>query len=263
MVRTTEPYTVTQLRLQSSTHHSIEATALEATVAYAFFSVRGSILGSPAYLAFLLVPKIQMDSSQSAVLGGNGGNGTLNSQTNDTPASAAGADDSMQKLNQVSNSIQKTLGLIHQLYLTVSTFNAAFQTPLLQRINALVAELDSMVKFAEKCNIQVPMEVVNLIDDGKNPDEFTKDVINNCIAKNQMTKGKTDALKSLRKHLLEELEQNFPCEVESFRENRAAATAVRVETSGTGTKRTAKWRREVRLFSSRLFVNDESVSSNR
>ncbi|XP_047176153.1 mediator of RNA polymerase II transcription subunit 10b [Vigna umbellata] len=169
-----------------------------------------------------------MDSLQSTALGGNGGsggNGTLISQTNDMTASAAGADDSMQKLNQVSNSIQKTLGLIHQLSLTVSTFNAAFQMPLLQRINGLVVELDNMVKLAEKCNIQVPMEVVNLIDDGKNPDEFTKDVINSCIAKNQITKGKTDALKSLRKHLLEELEQNFPDEVETFRESRAAAAA--------------------------------------
>ena len=35
----------------------------------------------------------------------------------------------------------------------------------------------------------------SLIDDGKNPDEFTKDVINSCIAKNQITKGKTDAFK--------------------------------------------------------------------
>lgn len=36
---------------------------------------------------------------------------------------------------------------------------------------------------------------LSLIDDGKNPDEFTRDIINNCIAKNQITKGKTDALK--------------------------------------------------------------------
>lgn len=35
----------------------------------------------------------------------------------------------------------------------------------------------------------------SLIDDGKNPDEFTRDVINSCIAKNQVTKGKTDAFK--------------------------------------------------------------------
>jgi mediator of RNA polymerase II transcription subunit 10 len=37
--------------------------------------------------------------------------------------------------------------------------------------------------------------VLSLIDDGKNPDEFTRDVINSCIAKNQVTKGKTDAFK--------------------------------------------------------------------
>lgn len=52
-----------------------------------------------------------------------------------------------------------------------------------------------MAKLSEKCNIQVPMEVLNLIDDGKNPDEFTRDVLNSCIAKNQITKGKTDAFK--------------------------------------------------------------------
>ena len=36
---------------------------------------------------------------------------------------------------------------------------------------------------------------VSLIDDGKNPDEFTRDVLNSCIAKDQITKGKTDAFK--------------------------------------------------------------------
>ena len=35
----------------------------------------------------------------------------------------------------------------------------------------------------------------SLIDDGKNPDEFTRDMLNGCIAKNQITKGKTDAFK--------------------------------------------------------------------
>lgn len=69
------------------------------------------------------------------------------------------------------------------------------------------------------------MEVVNFIDDGKNPDEFTRDVLNSCIAKNQITKGKTDAFKSMRKYLLEELEQAFPDEVENYREIRASSAA--------------------------------------
>lgn len=37
--------------------------------------------------------------------------------------------------------------------------------------------------------------VCSLIDDGKNPDEFTRDMLNSCIAKNQVIKGKTDAFK--------------------------------------------------------------------
>ncbi|EEF34504.1 mediator of RNA polymerase II transcription subunit 10b isoform X2 [Ricinus communis] len=164
-----------------------------------------------------------MDSSQNATVG-SGGNGMLPSQVNDTAAAAA-ADDPKQNLNNVINSIQKTLGLLHQLYLTVSSFNTASQLPLLQRLNGLVLELDKMAKLSEKCNIQVPLEVLNLIDDGKNPDEFTRDVINSCIAKNQVTKGKTDAFKGLRKHLLEELEQAFPDEVESYREIRAISAA--------------------------------------
>uniref|UniRef100_A0A1D1YP70 Mediator of RNA polymerase II transcription subunit 10 n=1 Tax=Anthurium amnicola TaxID=1678845 RepID=A0A1D1YP70_9ARAE len=167
-----------------------------------------------------------MESSQNSA--GNGGG----MNTPSTIAAAAtttttgnDADDPKQNLNQVINSIQKTLGLLHQLHLTVSSFNVASQLPLLQRLNALVAELDAMQKLGDNCNIQVPMEVVNLIDDGKNPDEFTRDVINSCITRNQVTKGKTDAFKSLRKHLLEELEQSFPDEVESYREIRASSAA--------------------------------------
>ncbi|ONM23023.1 Mediator complex subunit 10 CG5057-PA [Zea mays] len=93
-------------------------------------------------------------TAAAAAAAGNGG----------VQASGAGGerpeDASKQNLAQVTSSIQKTLGLLHQLNLTVSSFNSASQLPLLQRLNALVAELDTMQKLAEGCNIQVPMEVV-------------------------------------------------------------------------------------------------------
>lgn len=77
-------------------------------------------------------------------------------------------DSSKQNPNQVINSIEKTLGILH--YLSSNCNNVA-------NLNNLVLELDNMVKFREKChNIQVPMKVLNLIDDGKNPNEFTRDV---------------------------------------------------------------------------------------
>ncbi|KAJ0253267.1 Mediator of RNA polymerase II transcription subunit 10b [Hirschfeldia incana] len=171
-----------------------------------------------------------MDPSQNTSAAGIGGsNGTTTTtvmgyQTNDGTAATA-SEDSKENLNQVINSIQKTLGLLHQLHLTVSSFTPASQLHLLQRLNSLVSELNSMAKLSEKCNIQVPMEVLSLIDDGKNPDEFTRDVINSCVARNQVTKGKTDAFKDLRKHILEELEETFPEEVDKYREIRAASAA--------------------------------------
>ncbi|KAF6153707.1 hypothetical protein GIB67_000940 [Kingdonia uniflora] len=158
-----------------------------------------------------------MNSSQNFSANAVTGNGGV-IKTNDQ-------NDPKQNLNHVINSIQKTLGLLHQLNLTVSSFNVASQLPLLERLNVLVTELDTMQRLAKNCNIQVPMEVVSLIDDGKNPDEFTKDVINGCISRNQITKGKTEAFKGLRRHLLEELEQAFPDEVEAYREIRASSAA--------------------------------------
>ncbi|ONM23022.1 Mediator complex subunit 10 CG5057-PA [Zea mays] len=67
-------------------------------------------------------------TAAAAAAAGNGG----------VQASGAGGerpeDASKQNLAQVTSSIQKTLGLLHQLNLTVSSFNSASQLPLLQRL---------------------------------------------------------------------------------------------------------------------------------
>ncbi|EOA38551.1 hypothetical protein CARUB_v10010356mg [Capsella rubella] len=173
------------------------------------------------------------NTSSAAVIGGSGSNGTMRYQTNDGTSSVTAVDDSKENINQVVNSTEKILTLVHQLQLTLTSFTPASQLHLLQRLNLLVSELDNMDKLSEKCNFQVPMEVLNLIDDGKNPDDFMKEALNSCIARNQVTKGKTDAFKDLRKHILEELEQTFPDEVDIYREIRAnsAAEAKRVAQS--------------------------------
>ena len=80
-----------------------------------------------------------MDSSAATT--GGGGNSMMISQSTaaspvDSSATTAATsiDDPKQNLGQVINSIQKTLGVLHQLYLTVSSYNVASQLPLLQRM---------------------------------------------------------------------------------------------------------------------------------
>lgn len=75
-----------------------------------------------------------MEPAQKTSAGIGGSNGTMRYQTSDGSAAAAAVDDSKENLNQVINSIQKTLGLLHQLQLTVSSFTPASQLHLLQRL---------------------------------------------------------------------------------------------------------------------------------
>ncbi|XP_057858353.2 mediator of RNA polymerase II transcription subunit 10b [Cryptomeria japonica] len=150
-----------------------------------------------------------MDSQNPGGSAGNGG----------TPI------DLKHTVDPVSKSIQKSLGILHQLHCTVSSFNINSQLNLLERVNSLVGELDQMQKAAQNCDIQVPLEVIKLIDDGRNPDEYTKDIINKCIQRNQITKGKSEAFKNFRKQLLEELELTFPEEIEAYRELRSVSAA--------------------------------------
>ncbi|KAJ3692743.1 hypothetical protein LUZ60_011838 [Juncus effusus] len=171
-----------------------------------------------------------MEPSPPHLTAAGAGNGGLAAAaaavaSSDPTGGVSSSDEAKRNLEQVTDSIQKSLGILHQLHLTVSSFNVSSQHSLLERLNTLVTELDSMQKLSENCKIQVPMEVLNLIDDGKNPDEFTRDVLNNCIAKNQITKGKTDAFKGLRKYLLDDLDQAFPEEIEGYREARASSAA--------------------------------------
>ncbi|PRQ16694.1 hypothetical protein RchiOBHm_Chr7g0187021 [Rosa chinensis] len=116
--------------------------------------------------------EMQILLNSNAGSSGNGDNGKLVPQTNDT-AGETGVDEQNQNLNEVIKSTEKTLALIHQLYLTVSSFTTGSQLPLLERLNALAMELDNTAKLSDKYNFQVPME-------------------------------------SLREHQLEELDQAFP-----------------------------------------------------
>eukprot|EP00249_Psilotum_nudum_P009287 c21834_g1_i1 orf=63-725(+) len=126
-------------------------------------------------------------------------------------------------LEEISSSVQRSLALLHQLHCSVSSFTLPSQLVLLERLNGVVKELSFMHSAAQDCHIDVPIDVVRFIDEGRNPDEFTRDLINSCIERNQATKGKVDAFKLLRKHLLEEIEEAYPEETEAYRALRTAS----------------------------------------
>jgi mediator of RNA polymerase II transcription subunit 10 len=71
-----------------------------------------------------------MDQTQNTIAGIGEINGSIKTEIN----AIATVDDSNEKLNQIINSNQKILELLHQLKLTVSSFTPASQLHLLQRL---------------------------------------------------------------------------------------------------------------------------------
>lgn len=55
------------------------------------------------------------------------------------------------------------------------------------------------------------------IDQGRNPQLYTKDCIEKALTKNEQVKGKIDSYRKFKAHLLVELNGTFPNEITKYR----------------------------------------------
>lgn len=55
------------------------------------------------------------------------------------------------------------------------------------------------------------------IDQGRNPQLYTKDCIEKALAKNEQVKGKIDAYRKFKANMLLELSRTFPNELNKYR----------------------------------------------
>lgn len=100
----------------------------------------------------------------------------------------------------------------------VSDFQPQGQNVLNQKIQTMVTEMNEIDKMRSQIeNVHVPMEVFDYIDQGRNPNLYTKDCLEKALAKNEHVKGKTDNLKRFKAMLLVELSKVFPSEMEMYR----------------------------------------------
>lgn len=66
-------------------------------------------------------------------------------------------------------------------------------------------------------DVHVPFEVFDYIDQGKNPQLYTKDCIEKALMKNEEVKGKIDAYRKFKTNMLVELQKSFPNELNKYR----------------------------------------------
>lgn len=105
-----------------------------------------------------------------------------------------------------------------QIRIIVSDFQPQGQNVLNQKIQALVGGLQEIDKLKNQVqDVQVPLEVFEYIDQGRNPQLYTKDCIEKALNKNEEVKGKIDSYRKFKTNMLVELQKTFPKELNKYR----------------------------------------------
>lgn len=83
---------------------------------------------------------------------------------------------------------------------------------------SLVTGLQEVDKLKNQVqDVHVPLSVFDYIDQGKNPQLYTKDCIEKALNKNEEIKGKIDVYRKFKTNLMVELQKTFPNEVNKYR----------------------------------------------
>ncbi|GAB0097591.1 Mediator of RNA polymerase II transcription subunit 10 [Sergentomyia squamirostris] len=126
--------------------------------------------------------------------------------------------DCKNPLENLETNLEMFIENVRQIRIIVSDFQAQGQNVLNQKIQGLVTGLQEIDKLKGQVqNVHVPFEVFDYIDQGKNPQLYTKDCIDKARSKNEEVKGKIDAYRKFKANMLVELTKTFPNEMNKYR----------------------------------------------
>ncbi|XP_046993521.1 mediator of RNA polymerase II transcription subunit 10 [Schistocerca americana] len=121
-------------------------------------------------------------------------------------------------LENLETQLEMFIENVRQIRIIVGDFQPQGQNVLNQKIQTLVHGLQEIDKLKGQVqDVHVPLEVFDYIDQGRNPQLYTKDCIEKALAKNEQVKGKIDAYRKFKAHLLLELSNAFPNELAKYR----------------------------------------------
>ncbi len=121
-------------------------------------------------------------------------------------------------LDNLEQQLERSIENVRQIQIIVSDFQPQGQPALNQKLQTIVKDLQEVEKIRPKVSdIQVPLEVFDYIDNGRNPQLYTKDCMEKAVAKNEEVKGKIDAYRMFRARLMVELSTVFPKEINCYR----------------------------------------------
>uniref|UniRef100_A0A493TN42 Mediator of RNA polymerase II transcription subunit 10 n=1 Tax=Anas platyrhynchos platyrhynchos TaxID=8840 RepID=A0A493TN42_ANAPP len=108
-----------------------------------------------------------------------------------------------EKFDSLEEHLEKFVENIRQLGIIVSDFQPSSQAGLNQKLN--------------KKNQSSICSIFRYIDQGRNPQLYTKECLERALAKNEQVKGKIDTMKKFKSLLIQELTKVFPEDMAKYK----------------------------------------------
>jgi len=124
---------------------------------------------------------------------------------------------------KLTEALEKLIQNTSSLSKIVCNFESSSQPVLNSTINNIVIglkEVDELKSSFNEPKHQLPTEVFNYIDQGKNPSLYTKDCVKNSLQKNEEGKGKIELFKQFSESLLKQAESVYPQEISEYKKSR-------------------------------------------
>ncbi|KAI8053497.1 transcription factor subunit Med10 of mediator complex-domain-containing protein [Syncephalis plumigaleata] len=121
---------------------------------------------------------------------------TLNmSQMSEQPATTAAEHEQWQQQQeelrvQLESRLGETINSLFTIGLGVYDFQTGTDGLLQKRVNELVTQYRDLTELGSNLQIAVPEEVVRYVEDGRNPDLFSREFAERTVAENQFAHGR-------------------------------------------------------------------------
>ncbi|KAF9118587.1 Mediator of RNA polymerase II transcription subunit 10 [Mortierella sp. 14UC] len=130
-------------------------------------------------------PSLPSSSTVGTATGAAGG-----ASTQPDPAEVAAAQTERTR-EALEEKLQELIQSLLELSITVYDFQAESNSLVHQKIQELTKQLGEIEQFKDQLDMMVPWEVLSYIEDGKNPDLFSKTFVEAVAGENQFTNGKS------------------------------------------------------------------------
>lgn len=122
------------------------------------------------------------------------------------------------RFTQLERTLEQFQENTRHMGVIASDFTSRSQEPFNQKIHTLITGMQELDRLKHQFeDVRVPLELLDVLDQGKNPQLYTKNCLERTVQKNKEVNGKIEMYKKFRALLLKELGEEMPEDTAQYR----------------------------------------------